>query len=392
MNLSQDEERALRDAVRGLLDKHTGADAWKRLTSEIGVAALGVPERYGGAEAGLAAVCVVQEELGRALAATPMLGSAVLTATVLLATGDQEARERLLPGVAAGERTAALAWAGTDGRWDPSNPACLVDDEGRLHGTAHYVLDGDTADVLLVAARDVGGVGLFEVDPAHPHRVAATTMDQTRPLATVMLDGVPGRRLAGGDHSAALAYARDVACVALAAEQVGAAARCLRLTVDYTRKRVQFGRPIASFQALRHRMADLHVLVETARSAIWAATSATPVVPPVVREGRVRAPGSPDNAVRAESSAKNSAAGISEFALLAAVAKVHCSEAFQRVAGEMIQLHGGIAITWEHDAHRYFKRAHGGAQLFGQPREHVARLAAVMLASEDPAPDERTET
>jgi alkylation response protein AidB-like acyl-CoA dehydrogenase len=360
MKLSQDEERALRDSVRGLLDKHAGADAWKRLSSEIGVAALSVPERYGGAEAGLAAVCVVQEELGRALATTPMLGSAVLIATAVLATGDQEAAERLLPGIAAGERTAALAWAGADGHWDPANPACAVDDEGRLRGTAHYVLDGDRADVLVVAARDVDGVGLFEVDPAHPHRVAVTTMDQTRPLATVTLDGVPGRRLAGDDHSAALAHARDVACVALAAEQVGAAARCLELTVDYTRQRVQFGRPIATFQALQHRMADLHVLVETARSAVWAATV-----------DQISDP---------------------EFALLAAVAKVHCSEAFQRVAGEMIQLHGGIAITWEHNAHRYFKRAHGAAQLFGQPREHVARLAATMLASEDPAPDERTET
>jgi alkylation response protein AidB-like acyl-CoA dehydrogenase len=347
-----DEERALRDAVRGLLARHGGGEAWKRLVTEIGVAALGIPERYGGAEAGLAAVCVVCEELGRSLTPTPLLGSAVLTAAALLASGDAESCGRLLPGIAGGDPVAALAWAGQDGRWEPRAPAMSVDPDGRLHGTAHYVLDGDTADVLVVAAREARGVGLFEVDPARAERTRVTTMDQTRPLATVTLSGVPGRRLAGGDHAAALAHARDVACVALAAEQVGGAARCLELTVAHTRQRVQFGRPIASFQALQHRMADLYVLVETARSAVWAAGSAS-----------------------------------AEFGLLAAVAKVQCSEAFQRVAGEMIQLHGGIAITWEHEAHRYFKRAHGAAQLFGQPREHVGRLTETVLGPSPAAPE-----
>jgi alkylation response protein AidB-like acyl-CoA dehydrogenase len=349
---SHDEERALRDAVRGLLARHGAGEAWKRLATEIGVAALGIPERYGGAEAGLAAVCAVCEELGRSLTPTPLLGSAVLTASALLASGDAESCARLLPGIAAGDRVAALAWAGPDGRWDPGAPAISADPDGRLHGAAHYVLDGDTADVLVVAAREARGVGLFEIDPAAAVRARVTTMDQTRPLATVTVAGLPGRRLVGADHAAALAHARDVACVALAAEQVGGAARCLELTVDYTRQRVQFGRPIATFQALQHRMADLHVLLETARSAVWAAAHAS-----------------------------------KEFALFAAVAKVHCSEAFQRVAGEMIQLHGGIAITWEHEAHRYFKRAHGAAQLFGQPREHVARLAESLLGSAPAAPE-----
>jgi len=357
---------ALRSSVRALLERVPGPDAWPTLCGEIGVAALGVPEEYGGVGAGLPAVCVVLEELGRALTPCPMLGSAVLAASAVLTGGDPATRERLLPGIAEGTSTAALVWAGADGRWDPAAPTCRWD--GRLHGEAHFVLDGAAADVLVVAARTADGVGLFEVDPEDTDRITATPLDESRPLATIRLDGCPGRPLtpagrpswdgpagdgpAGNrptvDQTAALAYVRDVGCVALAAEQVGAAAYCLERTVAYTKQRVQFGRPIAHFQALQHRMADLYVLVETARSAVWAAARATQP----------------------------------ELPLLAAVAKAHCSETFSTVAAEMIQLHGGIAITWEHEAHRYFKRAHGGAQLLGQPREHVSRLESLVL---DPA-------
>ncbi|HEX6346809.1 acyl-CoA dehydrogenase family protein [Umezawaea sp.] len=338
------ELRALRDSVRGLLAKHSdvraamasprGYDAalWARLCGEVGVAGLAVPEVYGGLGAGQAESHVVLEELGRTLTPAPLLGSAVVAARALLACGDDEACGRLLPGIAAGTTIAALAWTGADGRWDPDAVAVTASDT--LDGTAHHVLDGDLADVLLVAARGSDGITLWEVDPAGAgvERTAVPAVDPTRRLATVALTGAVGRRLG----PAALPRVRDVACAALCAEQVGTAARALELTVEHTRTRVQFGRPIGSFQALKHRMADLHVLVETARSAAEAAA---------------------DDPVSA------------------AVAKVHCSEAVCRVAAEMIQLHGGIAITWEHDAHLYFKRAHGSARLFGDPAEHVARLA-----------------
>jgi hypothetical protein len=217
-----------------------------------------------------------------------------------------------------------------------------------LDGEAHYVLDGADASLLIVAAAGPDGVGLFEVDPARVERSRTEAMDQSRPLATVRLVDCPGTRLGPGDHTEALARARDVTAVVLAAEQVGAAAHCLAATVAHTTQRVQFGQPIARFQALQHRMADLYVLVETARSAVWAATRAAPA----------------------------------ELPALAAVAKVHCCEVAQQVAGEMIQLHGGIAITWEHQAHRYFKRAHGAAQLLGQPAEHVARLGELWAADQ----------
>ena len=214
--------------------------------------------------------------------------------------------------------------------------------------------------MLLAAAHTPGGVALFEVDPQHPGvtRSAVTTMDTSRRLAVVRLDGVPGlllgdRANSAGDHpgsvgSLALGRARDLACVALTAEQVGAAQRALDLTVAYTKARVQFGRPIGSFQALQHRMADLYVLVESARSLSYAAASAA-------------AEGAPDLGLRA------------------AAAKAYCSEALARVAGQMIQLHGAIGITWEHDAHRYVKRAHGSGQLFGRPAEHIARVAATVI-------------
>jgi alkylation response protein AidB-like acyl-CoA dehydrogenase len=379
------EQRDLRDAVRGLLTRHgtagTGRDAggapepgydvalWQRLCGEIGVAALAIPERYGGAGAGPVETCVVLEELGRGLVPSPLLGSAVLAGQALLASGDDEACRRLLPGIASGATVAALAWAPRAGRWDPAGPAFTAGPAPALAlgGEAHHVLDGDTAGVLLAAARAPDGVGLFEVDPGH-HAVtrhAVTTMDTTRRLAVVRLDGAPGRRLRPGAGSRALARARDLACVALAAEQAGAARRALELTVAYTKVRVQFGRPIGSFQALQHRMADLHVLVESARSLCYAAAFAA------TQDAAAQ------DAAAQDAAAQDRAAG--RAGMLAAAAKAHCSRALTRAAAQMIQLHGAIGITWEHDAHRYFKRAHGAGQLFGRPQEHIARVAAALI-------------
>jgi alkylation response protein AidB-like acyl-CoA dehydrogenase len=338
---------------------------WRRLCGEIGVAGLAIPERYGGAGAGPVETCLVLEELGRGLVPSPLLGSAVLAAQALLAAGDDEACRRLLPGIADGATVAALAWAPQAGHWDPAGPAFTAcPDPGAgpaaadgwvLTGESHHVLDGDTAGVLLAAAHTPGGTALFEVDPRHRGvtRRVLTAMDTTRRLAAVALDGAPGRLLGagagGGDR--ALARARDLACIALSAEQTGAAQRALELTVAYAKTRVQFGRPIGSFQALQHRMADLHVLVESARSLCYAAAFA----------------------------AAGTGADPARLGMLAAAAKAHCSHALARAAGQMIQLHGAIGITWEHDAHRYFKRAHGAGQLFGRPDEHVARIAAALI-------------
>ena len=344
------EQRDLRDAVRGVLSASPGG-AWARLCREVGVAGLAIPERYGGAGAGAAETCVVMEELGRDLTRSPMLGSAVLAAQALLGTGDEAACARLLPAIASGSATAALAWTTAAGHWDPGSVGCQARPAGDgwvLDGEAHYVLDGDGASVLLVAARVPSGVALFEVDPSRDDvsRVPVAAMDETRSLATVRLAGARGRR-AGGDAAGALSRARDLACLALGAEQAGAARRALDLTIGHALTRVQFGQVIGDFQALRHRIADLHVLVESARSL-----------------------------VRASSADVGSGA---EPGLRAAAVKVYCSDVLSAAAAEMIQLHGAIGITWEHPAHRYLKRAHGAAQLFGRPDRHAAAIAASLL-------------
>ena len=358
-----EEQRALADTVRALLSKRSDSasvraasgkppgydeDLWRTLCQDIGVAALAIPEEYGGMGAGPVETHVVLEELGRALTPCPFLGSAVLAAQAVLASGDTEACQRLLPGIASGERVGALVWTGTEGRWDPDHPACTARSDGEvslLDGHAHYVLDGGSADTLIVAATSDSGAGLYEVTPqgSTVHCETVPVMDQTRSLATVRLDGAEARRIGRAD-AATLRHIRDLACVALSAEQVGVAARSLELTVEHTRRRRQFGRAIGGFQALKHRMADAFVLVEAARSASYAAAFAA---------------ASEDPALSCD----------------AAIARVTCSEAVRQVTAEMIQLHGGIAITWEHDAHLYFKRAHSSTQLFGQPEEHLARYA-----------------
>ncbi|MEV2225240.1 acyl-CoA dehydrogenase family protein [Nocardia vinacea] len=339
-------------SVRALLTKHAGSAAvraamgtelgydetmWRLLCQQVGVAALAIPEEYGGFGASLVESLLVVTELGRTLAGVPMLGSAVLGAQAVLLSGDNEACERLLPEVAEGARTIAVCWAGTGG-WDEPG---VHSEDGTLSGTAHYVLDGLHADTLVVVTSD----GLFEVDSGATGvtRRAVATMDPTRKLAEITFAAVPARRLAAADP-ALTARLHEIAWAAVAAEQIGAAERCLEMTVEYTKSRVQFGRAIGSFQALKHRMADMYVLVESAKSASYAATVAVAEQSPSAAED-------------------------------VWVARTHCSETFTTIVAEMVQLHGGIAITWEHDAHLFFKRAHGDAQLFGQPRRPLTQPA-----------------
>ncbi|WP_395656389.1 acyl-CoA dehydrogenase family protein [Nocardioides sp.] len=315
------EQQELAALVRSLLAKRGDPRAerydealWQTLCEQIGVPALGIPEEYGGAGFSLFEPLVALEEVGRSLVPSPLLSSLV-TAEALLAGADEAARQRLLPRIAAGEVAAFV-----DG-------ADAVD-----------VLDGDLATVLVVAVGD----RLLEVDPATADRTWTPSMDQSVRLARVAVDPTSGTPI--GDARPARERALLVGAAGCAALATGGAARALEMTVSYTQERVQFGRPIGSFQALKHRMADLLVLTEMARSASWAASYAV-------------------------------ATGADDAAELAHVAKSYCCEAFAQVAGETIQLHGGIAITWEHDAHLFFKRAHALGQLFGTPREHRAAIA-----------------
>ncbi|MET9210427.1 MULTISPECIES: acyl-CoA dehydrogenase family protein [unclassified Nocardia] len=324
-------------AVRAAMDTDLGYDPklWTMLCEQVGVAALAVPEEWGGAGAGLVESLMVVGELARTLAGVPMLGSAVLGVQAILLSDDEQACARLLPDLADGSRTAALCWADAAG-WDASG---VTASDGKLNGAAHYVLHGAQADLLLVLTDD----GLYETTADAAGVVVAPTpaLDPTRELAVIAFTDTPATRIGAADPAALRTRLREIAWAALAAEQVGAARRCLEMTVEYTASRVQFGRPIGSFQALKHRMADMYVLVESAESTALAAAQAV---------------------------AENSASAAEDVY----VARKHCTETFSHVAAETIQLHGGIAITWEHDAHLYFKRAHATAELFGTGRRPVA--------------------
>ena len=325
-------KRDARAQVRQAMDTELGYDPqlWAQLCEQVGVAALAIPEEYGGFGAGLVESVLVVGELGRTLADVPMLGSAVLGAQAVLLSGDTDAAQRLLPGVAEGRSTLAVCWAAETG-WAEFG-VCAEDDT--VSGTASYVLDGSSADTLIV----LSPTGLFEVDPtaAGVRRRRVATMDPSRQLTEITFDAAPARRLGTADPGPIVDRLRRIGWTALAAEQVGAAEYCLQATVEYTKSRVQFGRVIGSFQALKHRKADMYVLVESAKSAALVAAQAVADDTPSAAED-------------------------------VWVARHQCTEAFSTVAAETIQLHGGIAITWEHDAHLYFKRAHGDAHLFGTP-------------------------
>ncbi|ORA62893.1 acyl-CoA dehydrogenase [Mycolicibacterium elephantis] len=311
-----EERQLLRETVAALIDKHAPPAAvreamesergydealWQMLCEQVGAAALVVPEEMGGAGGELADAAVVLEELGKALVPTPLFGTTL--AELALLAADQPDTDAL-EGLAEGTRLGAVVF------------------------DAGYVVNGDVADVVIAA----DGARLTRWTSFTANRV--DTMDPTRRLARVEPQDTTD---IGTDPGLA-----DTAAILLAAEQIGAASRCLDLTVQYTKDRVQFGRPIGSFQALKHRMADLYVAVQSARAVV-------------------------DDAIARPSPTS------------ASLARVSASEAFSKVAAEAVQMHGGIAITWEHDIQLYFKRAHGSAQLLGPPRQHLRRLEAEVL-------------
>jgi alkylation response protein AidB-like acyl-CoA dehydrogenase len=301
----------LRAVARDYLTDRPGA-SWEEFTRDVGVAGLLVPEEHGGAGCGPDEMAAVAEELGRALSPHPFLQSAVMAVEAAVACGASD----LLTALAGGSATATVVL--------PEDGALRMEG-GLLTGVVPYALAGEL--VLLYA-----GDALVEAVPTR--REHLPTMDESRPLTRLTFEGVPVRRLGDGSSHARV---RDLGIAALAAEQVGGAQRCLEMAVEHAKNRHQFGRPIGSFQAIKHKLADVLLLVESARSAAGAAA----------RDG-----------------------------VFAAIAGSYCTEAYLAAAGENIQVHGGIGITWEHPAHRYLKRATSDAQLFGPPQAHRARLAA----------------
>jgi alkylation response protein AidB-like acyl-CoA dehydrogenase len=347
--------------VRELMDSADGTDekVWSYAGTQLGLQGLAISEEYGGAGFTFAEQAIVLEELGAALYPGPYLASAVLAATALLASSDEQAKHDLLPGIADGETVATLAFTEDDGSWDAdairltaTPPAAgaggPADGAGwTLDGHKSFVLDGHAADLILAVARTADGLALFAADAgaAGLTRSQLPTLDQTRRMARLEFSSVPARLVgAPGEAEAILSHTLDVAAVALAAEQLGGAQRALDMAVEYAKLRHQFGRPIGSFQAIKHRCADLLLEVESLRSAVVYAAAAV---------------------------AENSP----ELPVVAALVKALGSDTYFHVAAENIQIHGGIGFTWEHDAHLFFKRAKASEIFLGDASYHRERLA-----------------
>jgi alkylation response protein AidB-like acyl-CoA dehydrogenase len=352
--IAAEELTALRDSVGGLLARRSteadvraametpsGYDAalWQELAG-LGIAGLIVPEPYGGSGAGPVELEAVMEEAGAALLCAPLLGSSVLAAALLAAAGDPAAQAALLPSIADGSGLVAVAITGTGGRWTADGvEVTATESAGRwtLDGVADYVIHGQNAGTLLVAARDGAGITWFTVEPQDAAVTPLPTFDHTLRLARVELAAAPGRPLGErGAGWAAAEQALDVARVALAGEQAGGARRSLDLTIAYSKTRIQFGRPIGSFQALKHMAADLLLEAESAISAARHAARELAAAAPDARQ----------------------AVDLAAFA---------CADAFSTVTATSVQMHGGIAFTWEHPAHLYLRRARADAQLLGTP-------------------------
>ena len=345
-------EKASSDVLRHWMESEDGFDPalWTQMAGQLGLQGIAVPEEFGGAGYGPVELGIVLEELGRSLLPAPFFATVALAGQALVASGDRAAQARWLPGIADGTLTATLALSEEHGgaALDAVTTRATSDGSGwTLTGTKMFVVDGASADLVLVVARADDGLGLFAVEAgaAGMTRTRLDALDLTRRLGRVELDGTPAERVGpAGDGTEFLQRALDLGVVALAHEQVGGAAACLDSAVEYAKIRVQFDRPIGSFQAIKHKCADLLVEVEGARSAAYSA-------------------------------AWTAAEDIGELPVAAALAGSYCSEANTHAAKENIQIHGGIGYTWEHDAHLYLKRAKSSELLFGAPVRHRARLA-----------------
>ncbi len=354
------------EQVRQVMESELGydPDVWKRIGTELGWPAVVVPEEYGGLGLTWIELVALLETTGEALLCSPFFSTVCLGGTALLVAGTEEQKREPLPALAEGRLRATLAFSEPAGRWDAAGVQALAMRDGDdfvLTGCKRYVPDGHCADLFVVAARSEGsageeGIGLFLVhsDTAGLEVTPLATMDQTRRQAQLGLCEVrvPAGAALGDPDSAwpALRKVLDLAAIGIAAEQVGGAQRCLDLSVAYAKERVQFGRPIGSFQAIKHKCADMMVAVESARSAAYYA-------------GCIAA---------AEDAA---------LPVAASLAKASCSDAFFQCAAEAIQIFGGVGFTWEYDPHLYFKRARSTEALLGDAVWHRERVAQLVFDS-----------
>jgi alkylation response protein AidB-like acyl-CoA dehydrogenase len=368
-----EEQEALREIAQNFLREHSGPpqvrkamesalgyeqETWQQIAVELGWPSVHIPEAYGGLGLGHVDLAVLLEAMGESLLCSPFFATVVLATNSILEIGTEAQKAQLLPPLAEGQHTATLALTEESGNWlaeDIETLAAPDRDGFVINGKKNWVLDGHSADLLAVVARTPGttgeeGLSVFwlRADTPGITRIALPTMDQTRRLAQVEFSNVRvGQETLLGDLGKAwpgLCRTLDLAAIGLAAEQLGGAQSCLDKTVAYANEREQFGRPIGSFQAIKHKCADMLVAVETSRSAVcYAACIADD--------------------------------GSDELGVNASLAKAWCSEAYFRCAAESIQIHGGVGFTWEYDPHLHFKRARAGEHWLGDPTAHRERIA-----------------
>jgi alkylation response protein AidB-like acyl-CoA dehydrogenase len=352
------ESKSPETEVRRLMETTEGYDpaVWKQMGQELMLQGLAIPEEYGGQGFTFIELGIVLEEMGRVLLCAPYFSSVVLAAGAILAAGTEAEKQALLPGIASGDTIATLAFTEPSGKWDAAGITMEANEnvggEFRLSGEKMFVLDGFTADTIVVVARVEGttgtdGIMFFTVagDAEGLTRTPLQTMDTTRKQAKLEFDNVVASPLGSTqDGFAAFSKTLDQAAVALSNEMMGGAQKVLEMSVEYAKVRVQFGRPIGSFQAIKHKCADMLLEVESGKSAAYYASWAA----------------AEDN---------------DELPVVAALSKAYCSEAYFHAAAENIQIHGGIGFTWEHPAHLYFKRAKSSEIYLGDPTYHRELLA-----------------
>jgi alkylation response protein AidB-like acyl-CoA dehydrogenase len=353
------QDKSPESEVRRLMETDSGYDpqVWRQMADQLGLQSVTIPEAYGGSGLSYVELAIILEEMGGALLCAPYFSTVALATNALLAAGDDSAKDAYLPGIASGETMASLAFTEDQGSWDlasislDAREAADAADGWKLTGRKMFVVDGMVANLVLVVGRSPSGLGLFAVRPdaAGMVRTPLETIDQTRKQARIEFADTPARPIGSpGGALPGLSKTLDLAAVALAAEQVGGAQRCLDAAVEYAKNRIQFGRPIGSFQAIKHKCADMLVEVESARSAAyyaaWTAASTDP----------------------------------GELPEVASLAKSYCSEAFSNAATQNIQINGGMGFTWEHPAHLYYRRAKSSELMLGDPAYHRELLVQRM--------------
>lgn len=351
------------EEVRNAMESDLGYDpaVWQQIATELAWPCIHIPEAYGGLGLDHVDLAMLLEACGEFLLCSPFFSTVALGANAILEIGTEDQKTALLPNIAEGQTTATLAFPETMGDWNPESVATTAEPDGTdfvLNGKKAWVVDGQSADLVLVVARAPGsegeaGLSVFALpgDTKGMTRKALVTMDQTRRMAEIELTDVratPDQCLgAPGEAWTGLRRTLDLAAIALAAEQVGGAQRCLDMAVAYAKERSQFGRVIGSFQAIKHKCADMMLSVETARSALYYAACIAS------EEGRDTV----------------------DVSTNASLAKAWCSEAYFQCAGDNIQIHGGVGFTWEYDPHLHFKRARASENWLGDPNHHRERVA-----------------